>query len=628
MNFYDVILAVKLQDVTYPANFFDLLFARKFMADVWQTYEGTLPATITANGDDMRTYQVYGNVGGVGGTTANLFDNSLITNDYPSNTFGTISLNLKPNTTYVLWTTAPRYNNGALLMIANTTGGASTAENGAWLRNPREWTTDNTGAVKILYRGNNSGYDLTTYKYSLTEGSTAPASYIPYGYEVPMSVFGNYKRVHEDTVTINGIVWDILGYDHDTVYKSDNTVAQHTVTIQTHDCLLSMEFDAREALFAFDNGLSAGTYFFTVGSQPWYSADINKNIQFTLANGIPPGGQLVINSAYNTTMVNTTISAYADCAAITASETVIMTEGNNGISLGTANDALSNDGVCNSIQRALLGSNRWSQSALRQYLNSSADAGSVWSPQTKWDRPPSWIADTAGFLHNFDSDFIAVLGASRKATALNTVTDGGGTELTSDYVFLLSRTEAYAGKENGVADGTPYPYYSDFSSLSQAGSGSDSNRIKTISNPKTYWLRTPDSNTARTMRNIDGTGRLSQSGATNLKGISPACTIVLDDIASNDWLKNIFLSSKITTPIYIGDTALQKDEYIDYKAQKIYRKVNNVLTPTDPPVALPTLPTCEGTTIVDYAGQSVAVPEKAVFEYRKEGTKWENYLNA
>lgn len=43
------------------------------------------------------------------------------------------------------------------------------------------------------------------------------------------------------------------------------------------------------------------------------------------------------------------------------------------------------------------------------------------------------------------------------------------------------------------------------------------------------------------------------------------------------------------------------------------------LQPTDPPVALPALPTCDGTTIVDYAGQSVAVPEKVVFEYRKEG---------
>jgi hypothetical protein len=38
----------------------------------------------------------------------------------------------------------------------------------------------------------------------------------------------------------------------------------------------------------------------------------------------------------------------------------------------------------------------------------------------------------------------------------------------------------------------------------------------------------------------------------------------------------------------------------------------------DPPVTLPALPTCEGTTIVDYVGQSVA-PEKVLLEYAKGG---------
>lgn len=73
--------------------------------------------------------------------------------------------------------------------------------------------------------------------------------------------------------------------------------------------------------------------------------------------------------------------------------------------------------------------------------------------------------------------------------------------------------------------------------------------------------------------------------------------------------------SNTTTPIYIGDEPLDKDEYIDYQAGKIYRMINGVLTPTDPPVPLPALPTCEGETIVDFMGQSVA-PEKVYFEYQ------------
>lgn len=73
--------------------------------------------------------------------------------------------------------------------------------------------------------------------------------------------------------------------------------------------------------------------------------------------------------------------------------------------------------------------------------------------------------------------------------------------------------------------------------------------------------------------------------------------------------------SSTTTPIYIGDEPLEKDEYVDYQAGKVYRMIDGVLTPTDPPVPLPALPTCEGTTIVDYAGSGTA-PEKVYFEYQ------------
>lgn len=76
-------------------------------------------------------------------------------------------------------------------------------------------------------------------------------------------------------------------------------------------------------------------------------------------------------------------------------------------------------------------------------------------------------------------------------------------------------------------------------------------------------------------------------------------------------------TTSTTTPIYIGDTPLEKDEYVDYAEQKIYRMIDGTLAPTEPPIPLPALPTCEGTTIVDYAGSGTA-PEKVVLEYRKE----------
>lgn len=70
--------------------------------------------------------------------------------------------------------------------------------------------------------------------------------------------------------------------------------------------------------------------------------------------------------------------------------------------------------------------------------------------------------------------------------------------------------------------------------------------------------------------------------------------------------------------IKIGETALQKDEYVDYKEQKVYRMIDGTLTPTDPPEPLPALPTADGETTVSYTGGSVA-PEKGLLKYRKEG---------
>lgn len=74
-----------------------------------------------------------------------------------------------------------------------------------------------------------------------------------------------------------------------------------------------------------------------------------------------------------------------------------------------------------------------------------------------------------------------------------------------------------------------------------------------------------------------------------------------------------------TTQIYIGSDPLGEDEYVSFEEQKIYRMRDGTLTPTDPPVPLPELPTVDGTNIVDYVGQSAAVPNKFVAKYRKEG---------
>jgi len=76
------------------------------------------------------------------------------------------------------------------------------------------------------------------------------------------------------------------------------------------------------------------------------------------------------------------------------------------------------------------------------------------------------------------------------------------------------------------------------------------------------------------------------------------------------------LSNDTATDIYIGDTQLAKDEYVDGETGQIYRYVDGALVPTDPPAPLPLIPTAAGETTISYGGAGVQ-PEKVELKYRK-----------
>lgn len=69
---------------------------------------------------------------------------------------------------------------------------------------------------------------------------------------------------------------------------------------------------------------------------------------------------------------------------------------------------------------------------------------------------------------------------------------------------------------------------------------------------------------------------------------------------------NIYTLTNLDTVDIIAGS-IEPTEHIPYVA------------PVDPPVPLPALPTVDGVTITDYAGQSAAVPSRFVAKYRKEG---------
>ena len=318
------------------------------------------------------------------------------------------------------------------------------------------------------------------------------------------------------------LVWDIIGIGHDTPADPQYS---HSMTLQLHDVYKNLQFDAREAFYYAEHELDPGTYHLTIGAHSWKDMDIGKTVQFTLTTALPAGGQLVFNQAHNASVIGGTISAYASATDITAMETVTLTDGNGGTSLGEINNV--RQSALNSMQRALLGNNNWGESAIRQFLNSNAAAGSVWTPRNVWDRPPSWATTEKGFQNGLDADFLAVVGNVTKTTAEDNLNDGESSYTTTEKFFLVSREEVYAGKENGQDEGGAYAYYSRHSCLSGAGTGADSNRIKYLNGTESiWWQRTPHATFGHNARSADATGMVKSSYANYDRGIVPACNII------------------------------------------------------------------------------------------------------
>jgi len=464
----------------------------------------TLPYTFTSDSHTLRNYRIYGTSNGVG-------DLDSTTNKYviPVEINGvSVSILLDSpldDGDYIDFREQKRFNaddSGEIisLPVIPISSGINVIDIG----------TENQPS-KVYVQGNISAFSVSSW---------ANVQKL-----VRAGLHDKYFAVGDQLVCNKGnaeLTWDIIGFDHDTPTDSQYT---HSMTLQLHDCLPSkMQFDAPEALYYAENGLAAGTYNFTIQSGYDTAYGGGKTYQFTLENAVEPKGQLAFGWAYGTQAANAKITSYDE--DLIQIEQVSVTEGSGGTSLGTTDGNSQN---VNHIHKIRYGSNNYGKSAIRQFLNSSAAAGSVWESQdNQFDRPPAWNSNTAGFMSDLDSDFLAVVGAVHKVTCINTVTDGGGSAAFDDKFFLLSRSEVYGGNEvTSVDEGSPYPYYSDYSDLSEAGTGNDSNRIKYRSGTAQTWrLRSPYSAVGGNVRNISQTGGIGQSDAGSSVGVSPVCNIV------------------------------------------------------------------------------------------------------
>ena len=230
--------------------------------------------------------------------------------------------------------------------------------------------------------------------------------------------------------------------------------------LQWHYCTpFGIQFDQNEAFYKTDGEMEAGTYNITVGVNWGTNCKSGETYQFTLTKPVPAGGLLAgFSGMPDQAPANWKVSSYADGKSA-AIETVAVTLGNEGTSLGSFVPDGS-EGL-NSLHRLAYGYNRWSQSAIRQWLNSKETAGNWWTAQNDYDRAPDQLATKDGFMKGFDEEFLSCIQAVKVTTALNTVTDAsvGETEDTYDKFFLPSLEQMYCVPQASGKEGDFWEYW-------------------------------------------------------------------------------------------------------------------------------------------------------------------------
>lgn len=252
---------------------------------------------------------------------------------------------------------------------------------------------------------------------------------------------------------------------HDVVHFADVELKNGDVVpgmfLQWHYCTPDgVQFDAAEAFYCAEQELAAGTYNVIVGENWGNNCKKGEQYQFTLTNPVPAGGQIAgFYGMPDNTPDKWTVQTFADASSTTPIETVKPVAGSGGTNLGTLSNA--GDGKLNTLQRTAYGYNRWSQSAVRQYLNSNQPAGKWWKPQHKWDRPPAELAKKNGFLCGYPEDFLNAIKPVKVRTLLNTITDAsiGTYEDTYDKIFLPSLEQEYITPQVAGIEGESWEYW-------------------------------------------------------------------------------------------------------------------------------------------------------------------------
>ena len=290
-----------------------------------------------------------------------------------------------------------------------------------------------------------------------------------------------------------------------------------------------MAISSQRALYYAETALNPGTYNFTIVNQDWYPADNGQTFQFTLTKSVPAGGLILLgyaNGNANVTAAGKTVTTFESRTSPETLESAVISLGSAGTHLGQTDGS----GNINHFHRIAQGSNNYAQSAVRQWLNSNAEAGGWYQPQEKFTvYPDTTIRAYNGFLHGLPDDFLSVVAPAVVPCRTNNVyecpgLDGstfevGNTYTVSDKFFLLSRTEIFGTAESdNVKDGKILEYY-------EGLTDSERKRYDNAGAVTNMWLRSCYPDLAGAEQYVSTAGAVGYTSAINRTGVAAACII-------------------------------------------------------------------------------------------------------
>ena len=221
-----------------------------------------------------------------------------------------------------------------------------------------------------------------------------------------------------------------------------------------------VQFSHQRAFLRCPSGLVAGTYYVTIESAWGSNVGAGDVVCFTTTVAVPEGGRVAgMYGAPDQAKSNWRIYTFS-ADGKTILETITPTFTASGTSLGTIKASVRN-GDLNSMQETAYGWNRWSTSALRQYLNSAAGVGAWWTAQDDWDIRPDELSTKAGFLSGWPEELVNALKEVKVVTYPNTVyddTDGNTPDITYDKVFLPSLEQMFINPQK-AGEGEYHEYW-------------------------------------------------------------------------------------------------------------------------------------------------------------------------